>query len=109
MHIFNVVNRKKILFSETTPQRKTIILLKNTLFCREFSGLSEYVLTFEKAPYLAKEPSKILNSTTMRKLTFRKWDHGGVFISFGKFFTRQELDMIKMDILIENFTGYRMV
>jgi hypothetical protein len=45
----------------------------------------------------------------MRELTFGEWDHGGMFISLGKFFIGQELDMTKMDTLVENFMGYRMV
>ncbi len=109
MQIFNVVNRQNLLFFRNYAPTKNDYTFEKYLFCREFSGLSDYFLTFKKTSYLDKEPSEILNSTTMRELTFGEWDHGGVFISLGKFFIGQELDMIKTDILVVNFTGYRMV
>jgi hypothetical protein len=48
MLIFNVVNRQNLLFSETMPQRKTIILLKNTYFVENFQGYQNISLLLKK-------------------------------------------------------------
>ncbi len=71
---------EKFSFFRHYIPKNTDYTVRKYLPFREFSGLSEYLLTLKKTHYLTEDLSKILNTKAMRKLTFSESDHDGAFI-----------------------------